>query len=268
MLCINPVRVRKPLYDGSKNFNWVEVPCGKCIQCLRTKRYIWSQRLWLENYYSICSYFVTLTYNDDYLPPFGVSKRDCQLFFKRIRKLLPKFRYFLVSEYGDQFGRAHYHMSLFFQKEVDVVCLVKALDKAWPFGFSQVGDVNMSSIQYLSKYMLKDKVDNFGQNPTFSLMSRRPGIGAALLTDSKFLLTHNDSNMNLSLNVDGYVGRMPRYFRQKLFNKFKLTQIYEQERQKRVESATKRNSGNGKEDRGYYRDRAFRLALQSKRFKP
>ena len=62
------------------------------------------------------SCFITLTYNDENLPnPPVVSKREAQLFIKRLRKLLyPKlFRYYIVGEYGDKSNRPHYHALLF-----------------------------------------------------------------------------------------------------------------------------------------------------------
>lgn len=50
------------------------------------------------------------------------SKRDAQLFLKRVRKNLSKYsdekiRYYIVSEYGPKTFRAHYHV-LFFYDEV------------------------------------------------------------------------------------------------------------------------------------------------------
>ena len=71
------------------------------------KRQQWAFRLQQELKVSSSSHFVTLTYNEENLTKSKdgipiVSKRDIQLFIKRLRKALPsyKLRYFLVSEYG------------------------------------------------------------------------------------------------------------------------------------------------------------------------
>ena len=44
------------------------VPCGKCIPCQKKRRSDWSLRLEHEWLFSDSAFFITLTYNDDYLP--------------------------------------------------------------------------------------------------------------------------------------------------------------------------------------------------------
>lgn len=103
------------------------VPCGRCVNCRKNKRQSWVYRLQAEADECPFSLFVTLTYDDEHIPTamIGedlfkttvgvVSKRDIQLFMKRLRKKYDQYRlrYFLTSEYGSQGGRPHYHMILF-----------------------------------------------------------------------------------------------------------------------------------------------------------
>lgn len=63
MSCLHPISVR---IKGSKYT--IQVPCGKCPLCLENKRNQWAFRL--KNEFDNCNYsrFVTLTYDDVFLP--------------------------------------------------------------------------------------------------------------------------------------------------------------------------------------------------------
>lgn len=226
-MCLTPIKM--PIFDANGDISDVkQVSCGHCFECLAAKRRDWTFRLWHENFFSLSSFFCTLTYNDEHLPACGVNKPDVQKFLKRLRKRLDKFRYFLVSEYGDQFARPHYHFLIFFRKFVSITDVVKEVEAAWPFGFVKIGDVTISSIQYCSKYCLKDKKDVLSvvdvssgevieRNPTFCLMSRRPGIGAALLTDKDWMRKHTSGDGSFRAVVMDKVVTLPRYYRDKIF---------------------------------------------------
>ena len=125
MNCTNPVRLlpRRDKKTGLyKNLNPSEypdgllVPCGKCLQCRIKKRKEWAMRCLHEMDSHDDSVFITLTYNDNYLPDnASLRKADLQKFFKRLRKRLGerKIRYFACGEYGDQTQRPHYHAIIF-----------------------------------------------------------------------------------------------------------------------------------------------------------
>ena len=84
------------------------VPCGKCAACLTNKRKEWTFRLNQELHVSSSSFFITLTYDDEHIPVTEeglptFSKRDIQLFIKRLRKNTNrKISYYIVSEYGEK----------------------------------------------------------------------------------------------------------------------------------------------------------------------
>nr|UQB76407.1 replication associated protein [Flumine microvirus 17] len=118
--------------------------------------------------------FVTLTYDEKHLPSNrSLSKREFQLFLKRLRKFLGRdrldsepLRYFGCGEYGPENGRPHYHILLFNVSFPDRVYLKTtasgekifrspSLEKVWKFGFSSVGDVTFKSAAYVARYNLK-----------------------------------------------------------------------------------------------------------------
>lgn len=155
--------------------------------------------------------FVTLTFDDANLPLNGsISKRDLQLFLKRLRKgTSGAVRFFGVGEYGEESGRPHYHCLLFGRDFDDrrlfttrngvSVFTSEELAGFWKFGHSTVGDLTFQSAAYCARYVLKkitgdpanehykytDKETGevFDREPEFALMSnggrnRTGGIGA------------------------------------------------------------------------------------------
>lgn len=84
--------------------------CGHCLACKIQRSREWSFRLSVEASYWKDASFLTLTYNDENLPPDGsLVKADLQKFFKRLRKdLANPIKYYACGEYGDRFKRPHY----------------------------------------------------------------------------------------------------------------------------------------------------------------
>ena len=112
---------RKYLYDTTGNF--IVLPCGQCCACRLNKSRDWATRCVLEAKMHDENCFITLTYNDENLPKdYGLCKEDLTLFFKRLRKNTgEKIRYYAAGEYGDLYGRPHYHACLFGWKPKDLV---------------------------------------------------------------------------------------------------------------------------------------------------
>lgn len=61
--CLNPRGIFNPYIC-----EWVSVPCGHCKACLLDKSYRYKQLTTLESLGYRCTYFVTLTYSNEYLP--------------------------------------------------------------------------------------------------------------------------------------------------------------------------------------------------------
>lgn len=167
-----------------------EVPCGKCYECLSQKRSDLEFRMMMEYKYCRevqkgCAYVIMLTYDSscipvyDYASPetgeikkvYGFNHRDVQLFLKRLRLWLDElhgnrgyyFKYFVVSEYGDEKKRPHYHIvffgdALLHSKWFSFACEVK---NRWHCGF--VGKIDYdnfvvrsdNALSYVCKYVTK-----------------------------------------------------------------------------------------------------------------
>lgn len=154
------------------------LPCGKCTECRLKKVKEWSARCLAEKKMSDNCYFVTLTYNDEnlrYKEVDGVNypilvKRDCQLFFKRLRKALfgnqkGNLKYFLSGEVGEKTLRPHYH-AIIYNLSLPDLRLYKVsrktpyyisdwLSSVWGLGYVVVGKVNERSVSYTCSYTLK-----------------------------------------------------------------------------------------------------------------
>lgn len=154
------------------------------MPCRINRKRLWAARLTLESMLWESSVFLTLTYSPELYPEDGcVSKRELQLFLKRLRKLLPQpIRYYGVGEYGDLSKRAHYHLILFNVYPGNA----PDIDKAWGKGLIHVGSFTIESAAYVAGYITNARtnqkdLDYAGmpeKTPEFSIMSRRPGIGA------------------------------------------------------------------------------------------
>ena len=191
---------------------FVDVPCGKCESCLTRKANEWSFRLFNEYANSDNCVFITLTYHDGALPHTNEGTpcfciKDCQNFIKRLRKHYGNgLRYFLVSEYGSQTERPHYHM-LLFNLPIDMNIPTWLYDvesviySKWQKGNVVVDKVCDERIIYCSKYCLSslDIIDNdklyqerrifrdpYGKKTlkNFILASRNPCIGYQFLEQS------------------------------------------------------------------------------------
>lgn len=189
MLC------KKPYVNGSLAF-----PCGSCKPCKARKLREWTHRIMLEAMQYEDNAFVTLTYNNENLPPGGsLVPLDVQLWLKKLRNKYPaRIRFYLVGEYGDQTWRPHYHIALFnyvacsrgrtkrdIRDRVDWRGCCEAcrlVGDTWSKGDVDLGVLETSSARYLAGYITKkmtrtDDPRLKGRWPEFARMSLRPGIG-------------------------------------------------------------------------------------------
>ena len=144
-MCLNPITIRNPKFQKTSyasergalvqlptritpQSQWMQVPCGKCVECRASKYNAILQRGLGESMTSF-SYLITLTFDDEHIPVFTfpdghkVYYTDyslVQLLFKRLRDsgILGDrdFRYIACSEFGDQRHRPHVHINLFVAK--------------------------------------------------------------------------------------------------------------------------------------------------------
>lgn len=259
MNCLRPLRVPNPhfknLYASAKKIAsgpshlvsiftrfvkdtspygepYLDVPCGKCEACLVRRTNEWSFRLFQEKKYSKSCYFVTLTYDELNVPRNPVNgdlmlnKRDCQLFIKRLRKRFGNgIRYFLCSEYGENFGRPHYHM-LLFNMPIDEslpdwkAILSLELYGIWNKGNIQIDEAVDGRVIYCAKYMLSS-LDNdawLTRPKPFILSSRRPGIGYRFYENPSEQRYRYETCDTKCVTDKGIAFPMHRYYKDKFFD--------------------------------------------------
>lgn len=186
------------------------VPCGHCYACQTNHRNEWDLRLRVQHLHSNHSAFITLTYADEFLPFQNlVSIDDHQQFVRNLRSLERKtvFKYYMVGEYGERFGRPHMHYILFYDSDIDIIRLV---NRCWYYGFTDVGSVTNASIHYVTKWHInpKHRVGESLEKHGFAKSSK--GIGSDLLSRL------NSDNVRPTFVIDGKRLPVSRYYRKKI----------------------------------------------------
>lgn len=243
--CQTPFHKKMEIVKGVET-GYMPFPCGKCPACVRRRVSGWAFRLNKQSEQSNSAHFVTLTYNDEHIKKTKngfetLVKKDVQDFFKRLRKLTKqKISYYAVGEYGDTGERPHYHIILFNANP-------KIVENAWKLndvtlGNVHFGDVGDASVGYTLKYISKDKkIPQFNgddRQKEFALMSK--GLGAGYLTEN-MVKWHTKGNIENKVYLplkDGKKAAMPRYYKDKLYDKgqkFRIGVFMRAESQKQAE---------------------------------
>lgn len=210
-----------------------EVACGRCLCCRKQRAREWALRCVHEASLHRSSGFVTLSYSDDFLPPDeAVSKDELQRFFKRLRKVLGdgKVRYLACGEYGERFGRPHYHAAVFglapctcsewrpFEAGERQLARCKCVGRSavmdgWKLGgVSRVTEVAWESALYIANYIVKADIDQQGyrgKELPFQLMSK--GLGRGFLDRDAVAL-----RQSFRTSVNGQEIGLPRYYMRRL----------------------------------------------------
>jgi hypothetical protein len=216
----------------------IAIPCGKCIGCKLDKAKQWAIRCIHEASLYEQNCFITLTFNEEYLPEdHSIDKRHLQLFFKKLRNRITDGRtikYFACGEYGEQRNRPHYHALIFnydfpdkrLWKKTEAGELIyrsEILEKLWPYGYSSIGNVTFESAGYVARYQFKKQKDKksyelvddetgelFNLEPEFLLMSRggKKGHGIGYEWFKKY---HEDTNKDY-LTVNRMKVGVPKYY--------------------------------------------------------
>lgn len=239
------MKIANPNWDGNPltKYDHIFVPCGKCLACRINRRREWTLRLLHEEIYSTSSYFVTLTYDDDHVPYDDngnqcVCKRDVQLWLKRLRKKFGDgIRYFLNSEYGETFGRPHYHAIVFnlpptFAPDAKTIIRYdrgrksisfhsSSFEYIWGKGNVEFSDATAERCGYCAKYFVDRKEIDEILVPNFSLCSRggrsgQLGIGVRYAGEVSDKVKKVGVNGVLNPHTGHYVS-IPRTYRNRIF---------------------------------------------------
>lgn len=173
------------------------LPCGGCLACRIERRQELTLLQLLEASLHDENWFLTLTYNDA-LVNFSLEtnyKWPLQAFNERMRlhyKYLGlDYRYFACGEYGERYGRPHYHLSIFgltglslglkfdpsderrrrdtlfngskfrayhdasVDQDGNYFWQSPVVSKFWPFGSHKLYRANRETFQYVAGYVVK-----------------------------------------------------------------------------------------------------------------
>lgn len=176
-----------------------QVPCGHCFECQKSRSKQWGVRLVLEqaSHPPTESYFLTLTYDDVFLPTNeeGIPTcriDDCSAFIKRLRRRLdylheklladdrvqPKpspfeIKFFAASEYGETTARPHMHLLLYgfdfsaygsyklnrVSENGDAYFTSDIIGDCWTYGHHLIAQATNETIFYTARYCLKKSFD-------------------------------------------------------------------------------------------------------------
>lgn len=205
------------------------VPCRKCLGCLSDRRRSWTLRACHEaSFYKKVS-FITLTYRDECLPP-TLVRAHIQQFVKRLRSHIAyrggdKIRIFYRGEYGDKFGRPHFHIIIFGYEPPDLEVLYyitkrgkkiyhavpgatpystsKELTELWTFGFVIHAPAEKNSIKYVANYLDKGyqflTSDGVVGVPPFNGYSTRPALGKRYVNEHVLTAEQRDELFSLGI---------------------------------------------------------------------
>ena len=213
MACFYPLKAYRPrsgtklVFDKRAGYEDrpVVVPCGQCVGCRLERSRMWAVRCVHEACLFDDNCFITLTYSDDKVPYGNTLRLDhFQKFMKKLRFHYGSgVRFFHCGEYGEKYGRPHYHALLFnfdfkdkvvwkANKDGGPLYVSEQLETLWGHGLTSVGEVNFNSAAYVARYIMKkvtgdqavshyEYVTDYGEvvqrQPEYVTMSRRPGIG-------------------------------------------------------------------------------------------
>lgn len=249
MPCFHPIEAFQltsggPLLFWNKpgDYRRLTIPCGRCIGCRLERSRQWAVRCMHEKSMHRNNEFVTLTYSPEHFPSHGsLNYSDYQKFMKRLRKRLGPARFYMCGEYGENFGRPHFHSILFGVSFPDrkpfklspsgsMIYRSAILEDLWPFGFSSTAEVTFESAAYVARYVMKKMTGGLAKShyealdestgeiidrvPEFNRMSLKPGIGG--LWFDKY---SSDVYPHDRVIVNGKPCKPPRYY-DKLQEKF------------------------------------------------
>lgn len=248
-MCLSPINLKKKEWTGV-GYRTNRVPCGRCVECLRIKASAWTFRLVQEAKRCTSCAFLTLTYNEQFIPlahwdkshkipahelynkdPYdyqspSLNKPELQKFFKRLRKRTHnKIKYYACGEYGTKTERPHYH-AIIFNMPLKWINDPETIEQCWslydskeqvyyPKGNIDIGKAHEGGFKYVAKYIMKSNLNKFDsrdpREPEFSVMSKN--LGDNFLTPS--MVKHLKDNMTTVIEQHGIKTSMSRYYRKK-----------------------------------------------------
>lgn len=190
---LGPRNQEKMIADQSNKtqfFKVYDIPCGKCELCRVDMRYSKALRIMLEaESWPESSYFITLTFDNDHLGNGELDHNEWSQFIKNFRqkfcqakycnlrdrggknhgreysKTFKKIKQVMCGEYGDQFGRKHFHGIIFnhqftdatftgfYSKKNNPIYTSPSLAETWGKGSVQIEKVTFDLALYVGAYV-------------------------------------------------------------------------------------------------------------------
>lgn len=171
-MCKTPNR----LPDGT------QTACRRCSLCLANRTNDLVGRAIAESRVADRTLSVTLTYAGDSVKNVVHCVEDVQKMVRAQRDAGLNVRYMIAGEFGEKFGRVHWHAVLFWRGEnIPQVDLDRRVDWSfWPHGYSYFQQPDYKGLAYALKYAVKDSAP--GSVRPFTL-SKKPPIGHDFFVD-------------------------------------------------------------------------------------
>ena len=281
-------------YDARKALNNspstpdFKLPCRQCVGCRLQRSAEWATRCINEADLYEDNCFITLTYAPQNMPADGsLNHAHFQKFMKRLRhKYVPKcpypvghedreqwmfdnaIRFYMCGEYGENFGRPHFHAILFNHDFKDKylwkinngqrLYRSEELEQLWPYGYSSIGTVTFESAAYVARYIMKkvtgDAADDHyitvcpetgevlhERTPEYNQPSRNGGIGKRWFEKYKSDVYPHD----YIVTPDGRKLKPPKFYDNLYEAEFPLDM--EEIKNKRIDNAEKHEDNNTSE---------------------
>lgn len=238
-MCLYKIRIKNKKYEANKSnegkvpemkdsrLNYIEVPCGRCMECKRSKANEWRVRLTEEIRQRKDGIFVTMTFSDEALVELGIDAKGFGYSFENdivrlaIKRMSERYRaregkalrHWLVTELGGQYSeRIHVHGLIFCKNDY------KQIKADWKYGNIWIGQyVSERTINYMTKYVMKiDLKHSEYRSKIFT--SQGMGKGFLKREDVKLNMYKGEDTDTSYTNRKGFKMNLPRYYKLKLWD--------------------------------------------------
>ncbi|QCS37168.1 replication initiation protein [Tortoise microvirus 63] len=216
MSCANPITIT---VKGRP----VQVGCRHCLSCRLDYQialeFAVKHELFDIYQSGLGACFATLTYADSALPPHGsLRKSDFQNFLKNVRiqakrkGTLPPFKYLACGEYGDKFGRPHYHVIFLGVTDALFNQFIRPL---WKHGLCDCSTLGSGAIRYVLKYCTKSAMGSKAKEMYDDQSLTRPFIVHSKRLGFNWLIRNRDDLVanNFCYLNKGHRVPLPAYYR-------------------------------------------------------
>ena len=255
MSCTSPKQVYQHRFNKGKvlfnhtlkydsNYVPFKIPCKQCLSCRLDYSRQWAMRCMheaqMQEKAGLTNCFITLTYDNENLPADrSLDHNHFQAFMKRLREHISrkndglKIKFYMAGEYGEKYGRPHYHALIFGYDFSDkkqfrkckrtntILYTSDELKKIWGKGHISVGAVTFDSAAYVARYVMKKRYGTdvnehyqYVDPVTFEVFDRKPeysepsnGIGKSWFEEYK-----DETYSSDEVVVKGRSVKPPRYY--------------------------------------------------------